>query len=65
VLQAQGRRRFDSIVGSGRRRLVEDDDAVGPGMAWVIGVARSGMACGAYRHRLGENNVVAGSGTAT
>jgi hypothetical protein len=65
VLQAQGRRRFDGIAGSGHRRLVEDNDAAGPGTVWVIGVARSGMACGAHRHRLGENKVVAGLGTAT
>jgi hypothetical protein len=57
-----------SLAGSGtsqgrwRRGLREDDGAVGLGMAWVDGVASLGMAWGAQRCRLGEDDVVAGSG---
>jgi hypothetical protein len=60
-LQAQGRRMFDSIVGSGQRRLGEDDNAAGPGMVRVIRVAGLGTTRGAQRCELGEADVVVGS----
>jgi hypothetical protein len=64
TLQAQGRRRFDGVTGSGRRELREDDGAADPGMARVIGVMGSGMTWGTQRRRLREDNVIAGLGTA-
>jgi hypothetical protein len=65
ALQTQGRHEVNDIAGSGRRGLGEDDDAVGLGTAWVIGVVSLGTVRGAQRHGLGEDNVVVGSGTAS
>jgi hypothetical protein len=65
ALRAQGRRGFEGIAGSRHRRLGEDDNAVDPGTAWVIGVKGSRMAWGAHRHGLGEDNIVVGSRTAS
>jgi hypothetical protein len=39
-------------MSSGRRRLGEDDNAVGLGMEWVIDIAGSGMARGVHHHGL-------------
>jgi hypothetical protein len=64
ALRAQGRRGFNDIMGSRRRGLGEDDDAMGLGMMRVIGVVGSGMVWGAQRHGLGEDDIVAGSGMA-
>jgi hypothetical protein len=47
------------------RRLGEDDGAMGPGKAWVIGVASSRTTQGAQHRGLGEDDVVAGSGMAS
>jgi hypothetical protein len=71
VLQAQGRRGFDGIVGSGAsqgwrcRRLGEDDGTAGQGTVLVNGVASSRMASGAQYRRLIEDNIVVGSGTSS
>jgi hypothetical protein len=61
TLWAQGRHGFYGIVGSRCRGLSEDDDALGPGTAWVIGVGGSGTAQGLQRRGLGEDNVVVSS----
>jgi hypothetical protein len=55
---ARVRRRRDSSTLRGRwcHGLREDDGATGPGMAWVDGVMVSGMARGAQRRGLGEDN---------
>jgi hypothetical protein len=65
---------YCSLVGLGRmtvlralghRGLGEDDGAMGKGTAQVDGVMDSGMTPGAQHHRIGEDNVVAGSRTAS
>jgi hypothetical protein len=43
ALRAQGRHGFDSVTGSGRHGLREDDDAVDPGTARLIDVTVWGM----------------------
>jgi hypothetical protein len=65
TLRAQGRRGFDGIMGSERHGIGEDDDAVGPGMAQVIGVVGSRMMRSAQHRELGEDDVVTGLGTAS
>jgi hypothetical protein len=45
--------------------LREDDGAMGPGIVRVDGVTGSGMASGAQRRGLREDNIVAGSRTAS
>jgi hypothetical protein len=62
-LQAQGRRGFDGIMGSGCRGLMEDDSVADPRMARVVGIVGSRMARGAQRRGLGEDDVVAVLGT--
>jgi hypothetical protein len=52
-------------MGSGCRKLREDDGVAGLRMAWVVGIVGSGMARGAQRCRLKEDDVVAGSGMAS
>jgi hypothetical protein len=44
--------------------LGEDDSAVGLGTMWVNGIIGSRMVRGAQYHGLGEDDIVAGSGTA-
>jgi hypothetical protein len=56
---------FNDVVGSRRHGLGEDDGATGPSTAGVIGVVGSGMTWGVEHHELGEDNVDAGSGTAS
>jgi hypothetical protein len=65
ALRAQGRRRFDGVAGSGCHRLGEANGTAGLGMAWVVGIAGLGTAQGAQRRGLGEDDVVAGLGTAS
>jgi hypothetical protein len=65
ALRTQGRHGFDSIAGSGRRRLGEDDGTADPGRAWVIGVTSLGTAWGAQHRGLGEDDIVVGLGTAS
>jgi hypothetical protein len=48
----------------GHHGLWEDNGAAEPGMVRVDDVTCSGMAPGAQRHELEEDNVVVGSGTA-
>jgi hypothetical protein len=63
VLWAQGRHEFDGVVGSVRCGLKEDDNTAGPGTAWVLDTVGSRMVRGVQHRGLGEDNVVACSGT--
>jgi hypothetical protein len=49
----------------GRHGLGEDDNTAGMGTTQVDGIAGSGMARGAQLRGLGEEDVVASSGTAS
>jgi hypothetical protein len=40
-------------------------DVAGPGMVWVDSIVGSRTSCGAQRHGLGVNDIVAGSGMAS